>query len=111
MPVVGVAGQTLEGPLPGPAPGPAAKAGVDLLPGPEPFRQVAPGDARPVAVQHRLDERPVVLGRGPDPPLAPGQQALDPLPLVIPQGVAAHRPVPLGGRPTHNRSRTPTDPC
>src|ERR671926_934889 len=93
-----------EDPLPYAGPGPAAEAGVHLLPIAEPFRQVAPGDARPVPVQHRLDERAVVLGRDPDPPLAPGQEVLDPVPLVVPQGVAAHRSVLLGGQPNPNRS-------
>src|SRR4051812_13396649 len=40
--VAGLAGQMPEDPLPDPGLGPAAKAGVDLLPGPEPLRQVAP---------------------------------------------------------------------
>jgi hypothetical protein len=83
---------------------------VDLLPGPEPLRQVAPGDAGPVAVQHRLDEQSVVLGRDPDVPLAAGQQALDPFPLVIAERVAAHRSVLLFGQPAHNRPHAPTDP-
>src|SRR5206468_9340961 len=82
----------------------AAEAGVDLLPGPEPLRQVAPGDARPVAVQHRLHEQAVVLRRDPDVSQAPGQEILDPLPLVIAERVAAHRSSFLAGQPTRNRS-------
>ena len=37
--------------------------------------QVAPGDAGAAAVEHRLDEQPVALGRDPDPPRAAGRQA------------------------------------
>src|SRR4051794_34911630 len=65
---------------------------------------------RAVAVQHRLDEQSVVLGRDPDVPLAAGQQALDPFPLVIAERVAAHRSVLLFGQPAHNRPHAPTDP-
>jgi hypothetical protein len=104
--VVGVAGQALEDPFPHAGLGPAAEAGVDLLPGAEPFRQVAPGDAGAVPVQHRLDEQAVVLGRDPDPPLAPGQEVLDPVPLVVPQGVAAHQSVPSW--PTDRKPLTPS---
>src|SRR5205085_2571236 len=56
------------------------------------------------------DEQSVVLGRDPDVPLAAGQQALDPFPLVIAERVAAHRSVLLFGQPAHNRPHAPTDP-
>jgi hypothetical protein len=56
---------------------------VHLLAVAEPLRQVAPGDAGAVAVEHRLGEQAVVLGRDTHMPLAAGQPVLDPLPLVV----------------------------
>jgi hypothetical protein len=56
---------------------------VHLLPVAEPLRQVPPGNAGAVAVEHRLDEQAIVLGRHADVPLAARQQALDPVPLVV----------------------------
>src|SRR5215211_6422586 len=86
-----------------PAPGPAAKAGVDLLPGAEPLRQVAPGNAGTVAIEHGLHEQAVVLGGHAHMPGATGQQVPDPLPLIVAQGVAAHRAVSSGLQSPLNR--------
>src|SRR4051812_30414016 len=74
--------------------GPAAEAGVDLDPTAEPLWQIAPGDARPIAVEHGRDKRPVVLGSYPHIPNPPRQQIADPRPLIIPQAVASHRSAP-----------------
>ena len=81
--VVGLARQAPEEPFPHAALGPSAEPGVHLLPGTEPLRQVPPGNAGAVAVEHRLDEQAIVLGRHADVSLAARQQALDPVPLVI----------------------------
>ena len=40
--------------------GPAAEAAVHILPVAETLRQVAPGDARPIAVEDGFDEQAVV---------------------------------------------------
>ena len=64
-----------EDPLPDPALGPAAEAGVHLLPITEACRQVTPGKAGAVAIEHRLDEQAVVLGGDPDMSGAAGQRS------------------------------------
>ena len=71
---VGVFGQVLEHTLPDAGLGPAAMAAVDVLPVAEPLGQVAPGNPRPVAIQHRLDEQPVVCRRHPHMARVAGQQ-------------------------------------
>jgi len=76
---------------------------VHLLPVAEALRQVAPREAGAVAEEHRLDEQPVVLGRDPDMAISAGQQVLDPLPLIIAQGMAAHGSVPSAAKPPQNR--------
>src|SRR3712207_5789927 len=95
--VVGLIRQMVEDPLPHAAPGPAAEPGVDLLTVAEPLWQIPPGNAGAVSIEHGLDKQPVVLGRHPDMLLATGQEVLDPFPLVITQGIAAHRSAPPGG--------------
>jgi hypothetical protein len=92
--IVGIVCQGLEDPLPNAALGPAAEARVHRLPGAEPFRQVAPGYAGAIAVEHRFDEQPIVLGGRADVPLTPGQKILYPFPLVVAKSVAAHRSAP-----------------
>ena len=74
--VVRLARQVLEELRPDPALGPAAEAGAHLLPVPEAFRQVALGNAGPIAIEHRLDEQAVVLGGDPDMPGGPGSSSL-----------------------------------
>jgi hypothetical protein len=48
----------------------------------------------PVTVKHRLDKQPIVLGGDADMPFTAGQNILDPVPLIIPKGVAAHLSAP-----------------
>ena len=60
----------------------------------EAFRQIAPGNARTVTVEDRLDEKPIVACGHADRACPAGQQVLDPVPLVVSQPVAAHRSVP-----------------
>jgi len=64
---------------------------VRVLPAAEALRQIAPGNAGAVAEQHRLDEQAVVGGDYADGARPPGQQVLNPAPLVVSQGVSAHR--------------------
>ena len=67
--VVGVLGQDVEHPLPHATFGPAAVPRMHHPEVAETLRQVAPRDARPVALQHRLDEQAVVPSRYPHIPL------------------------------------------
>ena len=55
----------------------------------EAFRQVTPGNADPIAVQHGFDEQPIIARCHADRSFPAGQQVLDPFPLVIAKGVAA----------------------
>ena len=71
--IVGVGRQVSKNVLPNSGFGPAAMAAVDVLPITKPLGQVTPGNARPVAIEHRLDEQPVVSRRDPDVALTPRQ--------------------------------------
>jgi len=59
------------------------------------LRQVTPGDARAIPIDHRIDEQTVVGSRAADMALPAGQEILDPLPLIIAQSIAVHVPAPL----------------
>ena len=54
--VVSLSGQMLENLLPNPAFPPATETGMHHPEITEPFRQIAPGNTGPVAVQNRIDE-------------------------------------------------------
>ena len=57
------------------------------------LRQVAPGDTDSIAIEHCIDEQPVVLGGGSDMSGPAGQQVFDLSPLAVCQGVSAiHAP-------------------
>src|ERR1700720_659774 len=58
------------------------------------FRQVAPRYAGAITVKYRLDEQPVILGGDADMAFTAGQNILDPVPLIVPKGVAAHLSAP-----------------
>lgn len=92
--VIGIGSQVLENPLPNPRFRPAAVTAMDVLPVAKAFGQVAPGNPRPVAIQHRLDKQTVVRRRHSDLPLTPRKQIANPLPLIVPQAVASHRSAP-----------------
>ncbi len=81
--------------LPHAAPGPATEPLVDRLALAKALGQVAPGDARPEAVERRLHEQPVVRRRPAHRPGVPRQQLRDPRPLVVPQPVPPRQPAPL----------------
>ncbi len=84
----------LKDPFPDTRLGPAAEPPMHILPVAEALRQIAPGNAGPVAVEHGFDE-PAVVRRGhSDRALPPRQQVLDPVPLVVAKPVAAHRSAP-----------------
>jgi hypothetical protein len=92
--VVGVRRKKLKDLLPGSGFGPSAEALVHVLPGAEAFRQIAPGEASPVAIEHCFDKQAVVGCGHSDRTLPPRQKVLDPVPLVIAQSVAAHGSAP-----------------
>lgn len=70
---------------------PSACSAGGVLPIPGSLRQVAPGNAGTIAIEHGFDEAPVVLPGDTAIAKFAGQQILDPVPLIIAQSVAAHR--------------------
>ena len=67
---------------------------MNRLPIAEALRQVAPWDARAIAVNHGIDEPPIVLGGHPDMTRTSRQEILDPIPLVVAKSVTAHLSAP-----------------
>ena len=92
--VVGIRGKILKHPLPDTRLRPSAEAPMHLDPVAKPLRQIAPRHPSPVAVQHRLDEPPIILSRHTDSALTSRQQVSDTIPLVVAKGVAAHWSAP-----------------
>jgi len=91
--VVRVLGQGLENTLPHTAAAPSHMAQMHDAKIAEALGQVAPGNAGAVAIEHRIDEQPVVLGGGSNVSGPAGQQVLDLAPLAICQGISAtHAP-------------------
>src|SRR3984957_2576970 len=88
--VVGVCCEILEHPLPDTAFGPTAEPPMHLNSVTEPLRQIAPGHPRTITIEHGLDEQPVVRCGHSDRAFAPGQQVLDPFPLVVAQSEPPH---------------------
>ena len=89
--VVGILGQVLEDALPDAGLGPATEAAVDVLPVAKTLRQVTPGDAGAIAVEHGVDEQAVICRGHTDAPWPARQVVFDPLPLVVTQGMSVHR--------------------
>ena len=59
----------------------------------EALGQIAPGDARAVAIEHRIDKQTVIRGWPTDVTRSAGQQVFDQFPLRICEGVSAcHAP-------------------
>ncbi len=92
--VVGLAGEVFEYTPPNPGFGSPAMAPVGVLPVTEALRQIAPRDAGAIAVENGFDKQAVVVRRHANGTRPPGQQILDPVPLVIAKSVASHRPAP-----------------
>jgi hypothetical protein len=78
--VIGISREMLEDALPDTGFGPAAMAAVYVLPISEALGQVAPWNAGPIAVEHRLHKQPVVGGGDADGALPTGQHIFDPSP-------------------------------
>jgi len=83
--VVGVLRHGREDAFPHPRLAPSRVAQVNHPEISEPLGHVAPWDAHPVPVQHRIDEQAVVSSRGPHMARASRQQILDALLLIISQ--------------------------
>jgi hypothetical protein len=91
---VGVAGQVIQYTIENAALAPPAEALVRAFPGTKMRRQIAPWNACPIAVEHRVDEEPIVWRRTADMPLSPGKKILNPIPLVIAQSISIHWSAP-----------------
>jgi hypothetical protein len=91
---VGVAGQAIQNTIENAALAPSAEALVGAFPGTKMPRQIAPGNARPIAVENRVNEKPIVSSRAADIPLTPGKKILNPIlnpiPLIISQSIPIH---------------------
>jgi hypothetical protein len=86
-------GQSFEEALPHTAPTPAHMAQMHHAEITEALGQVTPGNTGAVAIEHGIDEQPVVLGGGTNVSSPAGQQVFDLAPLAICQGVSAtHAP-------------------
>jgi hypothetical protein len=92
--VVRIGREMLEQPRPDAGCSPAAKAAMRILPITEALRQIAPGQARAIAIEHRLDEPPIVLGGDTHVADASRKQVLDPLPLIVAKSIAVHQSAP-----------------
>jgi len=92
--IVRIGRQYLEHSLPHAARCPARKSRMNLDWVPEAFRQVSPGNAGPVTVKHRLDKQPIVPGGRTDMPFTTRQKVSYTLPLIVTEGIAAHRSTP-----------------
>jgi len=86
--VIDVYGEFLEEPFPDAALRPPGEPIEDGLPGAEPLRQIAPGNARPCSPDDRVDELAVAALR--DGTGTRSQKRLDLLPLVVGQFMSAH---------------------
>ena len=92
--VVRIAGEVREDPLPHAGFCSAAEPPVEIDWLAEALRQIAPGDADTVAIQHRLDKQTVVGCGDADPAFPAWQPGLDPVPLVVAQSAAVGRSAP-----------------
>ena len=57
-------------------------------------RQIAPGNARPIAVENRVDKQPIIWRRAADMALTARKKILNPIPLVVPQPIPIHWSAP-----------------
>ena len=88
--IVAIGCQHLENPLPHAAAAPAHVSRVDHPEIAKPLGKIAPGNARSVAIEHRLNKQSIVPRRLANMLLSTRQQILDPVPLVVPQPVTLY---------------------
>ena len=87
--VVRIPGQHLQDAPPHAPFAPARVAQMHHPEVPETLGQVTPGYSCTIAVQHGLDEQPVVFGGHTHVTGTPGQQVLDAIPLIVSKGVSS----------------------
>ena len=87
--VICILRQGLEDLLPRAALAPARVAGVHHAEITKTRRQIAPGDAGALTVEHCIDEQPVVSRSRSRLSSLAGQQVLDALPVLISQGISS----------------------
>src|SRR5262249_37296840 len=90
--VVGITRQQSENAIKNPAFRPPAEMLMHALPMAEARRQIAPWHTGPEPVQNRFNEHPVIRRGAANVPLPSRQNILDPIPLVVAQAKAFHRP-------------------
>jgi len=108
--VVGVGCQMLEDAFPNPRFRPSAVSAMHILPITETFRQIAPRNAGPVSIQHRLNEQAIVGRSHPDVALTPGKKVANTLPLIVTKAVASHRSAPSWLIPYESKFAPPRNP-
>jgi len=91
--VVAITRQHRKNALEDPCFRPPAEPLVHGFPLAEPLGQITPRTARSIAVEHRFDEQAIVFCLAADIALATRQKILDAVPLVVAQGITAHRSV------------------
>src|SRR5882757_8489609 len=74
--------------------GPSTEALMHVFPITEALREIAPWHTGAIAVQHGLDEPPVVCCRHSHMTFLTRQQVSDTLPLIVAHPIAAHRSAP-----------------
>ena len=92
--VVVIARQQSENAVKNSALRPPAEALVDDLPIAETLWKIPPRDAGSKSIQNRFDEQSVVGRRAAHMAFAAGKKILDPIPLVVAQGITSHRSAP-----------------
>ena len=109
--VVGIIRQRFEKTLPNRFRRPARETRVNVLPGAEPRRHVAPRNARPKFPNYSLDEQAIAsIAVAPDVSRTTRQQLFYPCELVVSQSVAVHleaseRRLPMNHAFTDSRIR------
>ena len=56
--------------------------------------KITPRNAGSVTIEHRFDKQTIVFGRTADVPFTTRKKILDPIPLIVSQPIATHRPAP-----------------
>ena len=101
--VVVVTGQKPENPLENAALGPSVEALIDDLPVAKALGQIAPRNAGAKPEENGFNEQAIVRRRAAHMAFTARQNILDPIPLVVAQGISSHRSAPP--RADHSRVR------
>src|SRR3974377_1512354 len=103
--VVSIGRQRLKNAGKHPALAPPSISPVRRLPFAVTLRQVTPGDAGAIPIDHRIHEQTVVGGRTADMAFPAGQEILDLLPLIVAQSIAVHGPASLEPTPHESEKK------